>query len=180
MFVLLSVLILSVPLVTSDLVNTKSGPVVGRTEYFDGMPVKTYLGIPFAQPPVGKLRFRKTVPVEPWIEPLLAYKFPPSCFQFYPYQYPWYDDKPGDSEDCLYLNIWVPESDKKELKAVMFWIYGGGYSTGSNRLPVYNGSVLAAEGDVIVVTVNYRVGIFGFLSIDSEEAPGNMGKIIFV
>ncbi|XP_054719076.1 acetylcholinesterase-1-like [Uloborus diversus] len=82
----------------------------------------------------------------------------------------------GQSEDCLYLNIWAPRTGYHSgKKAVMFWLYGGGYNSGSNRIPTYDGGILSARGDVVVVSVNHRLGVFGFLSTSSDEAKGNMG-----
>ncbi|XP_054720720.1 acetylcholinesterase-1-like [Uloborus diversus] len=160
----------------ASVVLTRSGPVEGIVDTHHGTLVDTFLGIPYATPPVGQLRFRRTVPVQPWMATLKADSYAPACVQYFPYKYPWVDKMPGQSEDCLYLNIWAPRSAHSTTKkAVMFWIYGGGYSSGSNRLDTYDGSVLAAKGDVIVVNINYRLGVFGFLSTPSEEAPGNMG-----
>ncbi|CAG2117152.1 unnamed protein product, partial [Medioppia subpectinata] len=78
------------------------------------------------------------------------------------------------SEDCLVLNIWAPNKTSSALKPVMFWIYGGGLSGGSIFMDKYNGSVLATQ-DVVIVSTNYRLGEFGFLYGDREDAPGNVG-----
>ena len=81
------------------------------------------------------------------------------------------------NEDCLVLNIWTPNTGNKssnELKPVMFWIHGGGFTIGSSFQWAYNGSALAAH-DVVVVSINYRLGWFGFLFGDQESAPGNVG-----
>ncbi|XP_054714286.1 acetylcholinesterase-1-like [Uloborus diversus] len=148
---------------------------MGKSATYNGSPLREFLGIPFAQPPIGDLRFRKPLPLSPQSNILYAQTMPPACPQYVPYDYPWYDNMPLKSEDCLYLNIWAPKSATQEKKAVMFWIYGGGFTYGSNRIVVYNGKVLAAEKDVIVVIPNYRVGVLGFLTSESELAPGNMG-----
>ncbi|XP_054720718.1 acetylcholinesterase-1-like [Uloborus diversus] len=159
-----------------SMVQTTSGPVDGILGSYQGILVDMFLGIPYAAPPVGDLRFKRTVPVQPWIAPLKANIDPPACVQYFPYKYPWIDQMPGQSEDCLYLNIWAPRSaNSTSEKSVMFWIHGGGFTSGSNRIKTYEGGILAAKGDVIVVTINYRLGVFGFLSTPSEEAPGNMG-----
>ncbi|XP_054721159.1 acetylcholinesterase-1-like [Uloborus diversus] len=159
-----------------SIVQTRSGPVEGILDTYQGTLVEVFLGIPYAAPPVGNLRFKRTVPVQPWTEPLKSDRYSPACVQYFPYKYPWVDKMLGQSEDCLHLNIWAPRSAySTSKKAVMFWIYGGGFSSGSNRIETYDGGVLAAEGDVIVASVNYRLGVFGFLSTPSEEAPGNMG-----
>lgn len=178
---LLSFLLIGTPLARSEnvTVNTHSGTVVGAIAFFGETELHRFLGIPFAKPPVGDLRFRKPQPIEPWSEPLITQLFSPACVQYYPYYYPWVDGFSKKSEDCLYLNIYVPQPEYhgKSLKAVMFWIYGGSFSSGSINLGTYNGIELVSYGDVILVTTNYRLGIFGFLSTGTEDAPGNMGNI---
>ena len=80
------------------------------------------------------------------------------------------------SEDCLFLNIWVPKTIRSLGNAsVLIWIHGGGYFTGASTLQQYDGAHLAAKNNVIVASMNYRVGALGFLHLDSDEAPGNMG-----
>ena len=88
----------------------------------------------------------------------------------------------SSSEDCLYLNIWSTGHNRSSAsrnvggrKPVLIWIHGGGYTTGSSDVDNYDGAVLAAFGDMIVVTINYRLGIFGFLNVKHETAPGNQG-----
>ena len=104
---------------------------------------------------------------------------PPACIQYSVFPFPWYDFEDGKSEDCLYLNMWVPESKgSNDKKTVMFWIYGGGFAYGSIRKPVYDGRALAAVGDVIVVTINYRLGAFGFFTTNTDAAPVNNGKYV--
>ncbi|VDL88588.1 unnamed protein product [Schistocephalus solidus] len=145
-------------------------------------------GIRYAQPPVGFLRFRK--PLSPDPEPdkvFSAVQKPDACyqvidtmFQASPGAQMWQPNTPL-SEDCLYLNIWVPilpeeqrcEKDKK--LPVMVWIFGGSFSTGSSVLNVYDGRFLSTRQNVIVVTLNYRLGPFGFLYLNYSGAPGNMG-----
>lgn len=156
--------------------DTPLGKIIGKTVFFRDTPVKTFQGIPFAKPPIGDLRFKKPFPVESWEEPLLAQSLPPGCVQYSPNPFPWLDDLPGKTMDCLYLNIWVPNNAGSKLKnAVMFWVHGGGFRIGSSRLDYYDGRVLAALGDVIVVTTNYRLSVEGFLYFGTDEAPGNMG-----
>lgn len=83
------------------------------------------------------------------------------------------------SEDCLYLNLWVPskfrKSNQQSNATILIWIYGGGYMSGTSSLDVYDALIMAATNDVIVASINYRVGAFGFLYLETEEAPGNMG-----
>ena len=159
-------------------VKTKLGTVRGnrKTVTFRDIrkEVDEYLGIPFAKPPVGELRFKKPLPAEPFTEPLDATEFKSSCPQHS------LDVSVltvrSTNEDCLYLNVYVPvagASDKPAGRAVMVWIYGGGFAFGSAS--VYEASTLASYGDVIVVTINYRVGLYGFLNIGDERAAGNMG-----
>ncbi|GFU30991.1 acetylcholinesterase-1 [Nephila pilipes] len=156
-------------------VDTPLGKILGKTVFFCNTPVKTFQGIPFAKPPVGDLRFRKPSPVESWKEPLLAKSLPPGCIQHSSNPFPWLDNLPNKTIDCLYLNIWAPiHTTIDSKKAVMFWMHGGGFRIGSSRLDFYDGRVLAALGDVIVVTTNYRLAVEGFLHFGTEEAPGNM------
>lgn len=148
-----------------------------------GKNVSQFLGVPFAEPPIGKLRFRKPVPKQPWRNMYNATALHNACIQssdtyfgenFYGTAM-WNPNTPI-SEDCLYLNIYVPgEIDQERRLPVLFWIYGGGFWSGSAALDVYDGKIFATEEEVIMVTVNYRVSIFGFLYLGQEEAPGNMG-----
>ncbi|GBM95845.1 Acetylcholinesterase-1 [Araneus ventricosus] len=157
-------------------VKTPLGEIEGVMSQLNGAPVKMFLGIPYATPPVGSLRFLKPNPLEPWNDALQAKNQPPACMQYTEGPFPWYDDMPGKSEDCLYLNIYAPFFATEGSKlAVLFWIHGGGYTLGSNRMDVYDGRPLAEREGVIVVTVNYRMGLFGFLTSNTDDAPGNMG-----
>ncbi|KAF8763670.1 Acetylcholinesterase-1 like protein [Argiope bruennichi] len=157
-------------------VHTLSGPVQGFLNDINQDPVEVFLGIPYAQPPIGKLRFQKPKPLKPWTKTLEAIQMPPACAQYTPYPFPWVDTLPGKSEDCLYLNIYSPIDAKNGSNlAVLFWIHGGGFTYGSNRMDVYDASALAVHGNVIVVTINYRMGVFGFVTSNTEDAPGNVG-----
>ena len=132
-----------------------------------------YLGIPYAKPPVGKLRFQKPKPYGAFDGTLEAIAFGSSCPQA---NLDFIDiDAYSANEDCLFLDVYVPRSqpDKSAGHAVMIWIHGGGFMHGAGSFT--KGNVLAAHGNVIVVTVNYRLGMFGFLDIDDERASGNMG-----
>ena len=128
--------------------------------------LKTYLGIPFAAPPVGKLRWREPQAVVPWKGVRQARSFAPACAQ----TAVWLTEP--KSEDCLYLNVWAPEKAGK--LPVIVWFHGGGYYGGSGAQNWYNGANLAKHG-AIVVTVNYRLGIFGFFAHPelSSESPHN-------
>ncbi|XP_040062017.2 acetylcholinesterase-1 [Ixodes scapularis] len=166
-----------------DFVVTKIAAVHGTTQQHLGKKVRTYLGVPYAEPPVGSFRFRKPVPAKQRDRMILATRLSPSCMQLNAalQDLPWFHDDSIHSEDCLYLNIWVSEcvplanETTCPLRPVLFWIHGGGFRGGSTNMDVYNGGTLAASGDVVVVTVNYRVGVFGFLNLKGSDVPGNMG-----
>ncbi|GFT04588.1 acetylcholinesterase-1 [Nephila pilipes] len=161
--------------VFSLLVQTPTGPILGIITQVLAIPVQTFLGIPYARPPVGNLRFAKPVPMNPWTKTYNASSMPPACIQYTTYPYPWYDNSPNKSEDCLYLNIWAPiDASPGSNKSVMFLIHGG-ESFGSNRMDLYDGRALAGLGDVIVVSPNYRLSLFGFLTSGTRDLPGNYG-----
>ena len=152
-------------------IQTNSGTVRGFTQ--NGLDV--FLGIPYAEPPVGSLRFKSPVAHEPWQKTFNAYEFGAFCPQAYDPVVIHDPNEELNNEDCLYLNIWKP-SDSQEKRAVMVYIHGGGFVGGSSKEDLYNGSVIAKEGDVIVVTINYRVGILGFFDfsvIGGEEYAGS-------
>lgn len=134
--------------------------------------VKTWLGIPYAAPPVGDLRWRAPQPVVPWQGTREARSFSAACSQ----TAEWITNP--KSEDCLYLNVWAP--DRAEKLPVLVWLHGGGFYGGTAAQPLYDGSNLARRG-AVVVTVNYRLGIFGFFSHPEltaespDKASGNQG-----
>ncbi|KAF2094079.1 alpha/beta-hydrolase [Rhizodiscina lignyota] len=155
---------------TAPTATIDSGSVVGQTTSIPGgkIPINKYLGVPFAAPPV---RFEPPMRPTPWSEPFDASEYGPACIQQFPYQpspsrdqvIAWFNTPPppaGESEDCLNVNIYAPATPGK--KPVMFWIYGGSLQFGANSLPNYDGSSIAANQDVVVVTVNYRTNVFGF------------------
>ncbi len=116
-----------------------------------------FRGIPYAQPPVEALRFRAPQKVSPWAGIRDATRYPPSSIQEVSPMNPM-----GQiSEDCLYLNLWTPAVDKT-ARPVMVWIHGGSFVSGSASMPQYDGSSLAKRGDVLVVGINYRLGLLGF------------------
>ncbi|KAF8770251.1 Acetylcholinesterase-1 like protein [Argiope bruennichi] len=157
-------------------VNLKKSQIFGRTIEFDGYRVNEYLGIRYAQPPVGSLRFQRTKKLRFVPSQFKALNIPPACLQYSESPYPWYVNGLYKSEDCLFLNIWTPvDASPSNQKAVLFWIHGGGFRFGSIQDQLYNGVPLAGIGDIIVVTVNYRLGAFGFLTTGTKEAPGNAG-----
>lgn len=142
------------------IVTTQKGQLSGYVE----SGVERYLGIPFAKPPVGELRFLPPVENEAWVGVRDAITLPNSPMQ--PIKE---NGKPSRkltqiSEDCLYLNVYTPENSEGRNLPVMYWIYGGGYTVGSSAMPLYDGENFVKNNDVILVTANYRVGIFGFMS----------------
>ncbi|XP_060592613.1 carboxylesterase 5A-like [Ruditapes philippinarum] len=164
--------------VLSDItcVKTTVGLIHGKDEdvnvFGEHSRVSKYLGIPYAESPVGELRFQKPVPKTPLQEPLNAVQYGNACLQVDIGMQPKGDT--SYSEDCLYLNIYAPKKPEQgEKLAVMVWFHGGGFIVGS--ADIYPADHLAVYGDVVVVTVNYRLTVFGFLSTGDEHAPGNYG-----
>ena len=160
--------------------ETKSGSLMGFTVRELGHPVSVFLGIPYAKPPIGRLRFAKPKPITAWKGLRDASRFGHQCIQFKPNstRTPWISSEDNMSEDCLTLNIWSPEgasSSGEDRHPVMVWFHGGAFFSGSTDLPIYDGRTLAALGQVVVVTVNYRLGVYGFLDARSTRAPGNQG-----
>lgn len=153
-------------------IRTKTGYIQGFNQTVLDREIATFLGIPYAQPPVGSLRFREPIPVRRWQGTRESTSFGKACSQ--PAIYATAVPSEDQSEDCLYLNAWVPKGGCKR-KAAMIWIYGGGLIAGDVR--DYNGKFLAAHTDTIVFTMNYRTGPLGFLYLNDNEAPGNMGLL---
>jgi para-nitrobenzyl esterase len=146
--------------------------------------VRAYLGLPFAAPPLGELRWKPPQPATPWQGVRAATAFGPQCLQSGGSPKSVYFEYSGgdlpSSEDCLTLNVWAPAA-AKDLP-VMVWIYGGGFQVGGAARPVFNGTRLAERG-VIVVSMNYRVGVLGFLAHpelsaeSAQHASGNYGLL---
>merc|ERR1711971_257026 len=153
-------------------INTHSGPVRGKKVTKDDHHHYEFLGIPYAEPPLGKLRFKPPEPVKPWTDVFEAFSDGPVCYQA--------ADLPGalagndnSSEDCLTLNVFTPSSlEDSEPLPVMVWIHGGGFTLGSKDL--YRMSAIVNE-DVILVAMNYRLHALGFLSFGNKLVSGNMG-----
>jgi para-nitrobenzyl esterase len=151
-----------------------------------GTPDKTataYLGLPFAAPPTGSLRWAPPAPALTWTGVRKAYHFGADCQQTLTPEGlgPWtpeYLPAGPVSEDCLYLNVWTPKAASQPKLPVLVWIHGGAFTGGSGAVPIYNGAALASDG-IIVVTLNYRLGVYGFLSHNDLEAEngasGNYG-----
>ncbi len=154
-------------------VVTSSGPISGA----ESDDVLVFRGIPYAAPPIGDLRWRPPQPVTPWQSPRDATQFGHRCPQ--PARADRLETALGaTSEDCLYLNVWTAEARGK--RPVMVWIHGGAFRVGSGSVPLYDGTQFAQRG-IVLVTLNYRLGRFGFfahpaLSAEDPRAPqGNFG-----
>jgi len=142
-------------------VETRFGSVSGFIK--DG--ICRFNGIPFARPPVGKLRWRAPEPPEPWAGVRDCSRFGAIAPQIQGAAEGLLGGTAGEkSEDCLYLNIWTPACDSAK-RPVMVWIHGGAFVTGAGSVGTYNGKHLARHGDVVVVTINYRLGALGFLNL---------------
>lgn len=151
----------------SATVETVQGRVAGFSK--DG--VFRFNGIPYAKPPVGPLRWRMPEPPEPWAGVRDAARFGPIAPQIQGPSEAILGGTAGQkSEDCLYLNIWTPACDGAR-RPVMVWIHGGGFVTGAGSVGTYNGKYLATRGDVVIVTINYRLGVFGFANL-SDATDG--------
>jgi len=152
--------------------KTNEGTVRGFAR--EGAAHTAFLGVPFARPPVGKLRFAPPEKPEPRTTELLCSAFSAACIQ-----QPRPGARQGDfSEDCLYLNVYTPAQSADDRLPVMFWIYGGGFSGGSAGSPEFDGAAICDRGAVLV-TVNYRCGPLGFFSLpeleDERGFSGNFG-----
>lgn len=158
----------------------------GKIAGVSGRPsgITVFKAIPYAAPPVGELRWKAPQPVQPWQGIKHCDRFPPTPMQrernynaFQDYKMPVYECY---SEDCLYLNVWAPTEKPDKPLPVMVWYYGGGFQVGSTVYPLYNGENFVKHG-VIMVSINYRVGVFGFLShpLLSKENGGTSGNYGF-
>jgi para-nitrobenzyl esterase len=162
-------------------VTTASGPVQGAL--VDGGKTRAFLGIPYAAPPVGELRWKAPQPVAAWKGVRPATEFGHHCLQFGVSADMVFRDA-GPSEDCLTLNVWTPAEAKPTAKPlpVMVWIHGGGFTSGGSSEPRQDGQFLAARG-VVVVSMNYRLGMLGFFTHPqlTAESPhhvsGNYGLL---
>jgi para-nitrobenzyl esterase len=164
-------------------VSTEAGKVQGVRDGSNSS-IEIFRGIPFAAPPVGNLRWQEPQPVVAWSGVRTAKDFGPRCMQ-----QPLYSDmmfrSPAPSEDCLYLNVWTPAHLDSKLKGklpVLVYIYGGGFMAGDSSEKRYDGADLAKRG-IVVVTLNYRLGVFGFFShpelsaASPHHASGNYGLL---
>jgi para-nitrobenzyl esterase len=173
---LLLAMTLSTRALADSQVRIDSGVIQGKDAPEPG--IRAFLGIPYAAPPVGDLRWREPRPVTPWTGVRQATEFGPRAMQGSIYSDMRFRDA-GPSEDCLYLNVWAPAKPGWKKLPVMVWIFGGGFQAGGTSEPRQDGAHLATKG-VVVVSMNYRLGVFGFfshpgLSAESGHGSGNYG-----
>ncbi|KAJ8007879.1 hypothetical protein DPEC_G00098760 [Dallia pectoralis] len=199
--ILTLLMFLALPAVSAQLhddliVQTSQGTFRGtHLSVPSGGHVRAFLGIPFAKPPIGKLRFHSPQPVEGWSGVQNFTRYRNSCFQPLDTSLPGFqgtemwNPNTNLSEDCLYLNIWTPpisnetqqgssnsSSPSFSLAPVLVWIYGGGFTSGTASLDIYDGRFLSQSEGVVVVSMNYRLGPLGFLSLPGSEVfHGNAG-----
>jgi para-nitrobenzyl esterase len=168
----------AIPLLAADYsVRTESGLLSGAAG--TNPRIRVFKGIPYAAPPVGDLRWKAPKAAASWDGARDATKVSPICYQE-PYPEGSIYRKPPEpmSEDCLYLNVWTAAQSAKERRPVMFWIHGGGLTRGSGAGPAYDGESLAKKG-VVLVAINYRLGVFGFLAhpeLSKESAHNSSGN----
>ena len=166
-----------------NIVKTDAGEVSGSLNATGD--VYAFKGIPFAAPPVGDLRWKAPQPVQPWAGVKKCVAFGPSPMQATPAPFSMWSEeflipKEPISEDCLYLNVWTGAKSPGEKRAVIVWIYGGGFASGGSAVPIYDGEAMAKKG-IVFVSVNYRVGPFGFFAHpdltkeSGRNASGNYG-----
>lgn len=160
-------------------VRTANGVIEGTIDQDSG--IRSFKGIPFAAPPVGDLRWKEPQPVKNWEGVRKADKFGPRAMQqsiFGDMNF----RSDGMSEDCLYLNVWTPATSEKEGLPVLVYFYGGGFVAGDGSEPRYDGESMARRG-IVALTVNYRLGVFGFFAYPelTAESPhhssGNYGYL---
>ncbi|XP_060525632.1 juvenile hormone esterase-like [Cylas formicarius] len=166
-------LLVLVSTAVADLViDLPDGRIRGHEIRTESSSMYAFQGIPFGRPPVGKLRFQAPLPSEPWEGVLEANRTAASCIVVMHFDGdPEIDEQ---NEDCLYLNVYTPARQITEKLPVLFWIYGGGFIGGCASYDYYGPDDLVNE-DVIIVTVNYRLGFYGFLSTEDKAILGNAG-----
>lgn len=157
----------------SIIVETATGRLEGTRE--DDLAI--FRGVPFAAPPVGPLRFRAPQPVEPWAGVQRATEFGLAAPQL-PVDFDLIDglEVGLTNEDCLFLNVYTPGCDAGR-RPVLVWIHGGAFTIGSGSQMMYDPRPLTRRGDVVVVTINYRLGALGFLQLDDEDTTANAGLL---
>ncbi|KAM3718795.1 Acetylcholinesterase [Dirofilaria immitis] len=159
----------------------RNGIIRGYESSILGKRVRSFLSVPFAEAPIGDNRFRPPIAKQSWKGIIDATVLSPACYQgrdtynetFWGSEM-WNANTPVQ-EDCLRMNIWTP-ADAYNL-TTMVWLFGGGYYSGSPSLILYDGKAMAVTSNVIVVNINYRLGPFGYLYLDHDDVPGNMGML---
>lgn len=157
-------------------VQLPQGEIEGEHAHAGPVQLRVFRGIPYAGAPVGAYRWHAPQPVARWAGVRDATRFAPRCMQLPRYQSTFRSS--GMSEDCLYLNVWTPAASEREKRPVLVYFHGGGFDAGDGSEPRYDGAHLASRG-VVTVTVNYRLGVFGFLAhpdAAGESASGAAGN----
>lgn len=162
--------------VRAQTIRLDAGRIQGTSH--DG--VTRFLGVPYAAPPLGELRWRAPAPPPRWRGVRQASEYSASCMQaprgpWGPYTSEYVEQARAPSEDCLYLNIWTPSVQRGDQLPILVWIHGGAFIGGASSVPIYDGEALARTG-IIVVSINYRLGAFGFFAPD-EQGPANSGVL---
>ena len=170
---------LNASVIAQERIKIASGTLEGTSEKSSG--VRSFKGIPFAEPPTGDRRWKPPQAVKNWQGMRKAESFGPRCMQR-----PIFGDmgfrSNGMSEDCLYLNVWTPAKSAKEKLPVLVYFYGGGFVAGDGSEPRYDGASMAGKG-IVAITVNYRLGVFGFFAHpeltkeSARHASGNYGLL---
>ncbi|MCB0632596.1 MAG: carboxylesterase family protein [Lewinella sp.] len=184
MYKLIGLLLFLLPLylsAQSAIIQTDKGKIRGTTS--ENGAIYIYKGIPFAGPPVGDLRWKAPQPAKAWEGIKTCDTFGPSPVQGKPTPFMYWSSEfliPEEpiSEDCLYLNVWTGANNKTEKRPVLVYIYGGGFRSGGSGCPIYDGEAMAEKG-VVFVSINYRVGVFGFLAhpeLTQESSYGASGN----
>ncbi len=176
-FVLALCVLVSTAVLAEDGLTVWTAQGVAHGKTINNGRVKAFLGLPYAAPPVGELRWRAPEPAAHWKGVREATEFGARCAQNQLFPDMRFQDA-GPSEDCLFLNVYAPADATAASKLpVMFWIHGGGYESGASSEPRHNGDFLPLKG-VVLVTINYRLGVFGFLASESlaKEQGGTAGN----
>ncbi|KAG0409780.1 hypothetical protein HPB47_013109 [Ixodes persulcatus] len=159
-------------------VHTTAGCVRGFRQQLNGKVINSFTGIRYGKAPIGALRFREPQPAESWTGIADATRPAPLCTQVNLDPWSIAQDNRAHTEDCLFLNVWSPAMNNNTSDlAVMVWIHGGAFQFGSSSLSIYDGAFLAAYGDVVIVSMNYRLGALGFLGGGTQNIPGNQGHL---
>ena len=155
-------------------IKTKNGAVRGRFQPYKTGAIGGYYsfqGIKYGKAPIGDRRFKAALPEDPWTGVRPAVREGTSC----PHRNMILETFRG-MEDCLYLNIYTPQlSSKKSKLPVLFWIHGGAFQFGNGNAFLYGADYFMETGEIILVTINYRLGALGFLNTGTEDSPGNVG-----